>query len=161
MLFAKIGKDLIYVKPENHGLYIKDGLLGHIAEYTTAQMRKETLFGSLARSLLSFFGYDIGSDQSPTSQKERIPNPYLTQFAQALKQADDLEANEKKELIQKSKQDGIQTLEDSRVAQSTAPQLRELVQQYRQEYNNDLRNRFGNEINIKYDNLLTHAGMQQ
>lgn len=151
MLFGIVNpeKQHIYVKPENHGIYYYDGLIGHIGEFTTAQARKNTI----ARQILSYFGYELGTDDAENNRKERVPEKFLKQFVQAIREIDSLKEHEK-ELLKKAKQDGIQTLASPEIAQKTdAAKIQELLQEIHKEYGN-VQHRFGREIFIPNDRLL-------
>ena len=159
MLFGIVDPDKhhIYVKPENHGIYYADGLIGHIGEFALAQARKPTWVGSCAKGVLSYFGYDIGTDDDKNNRKERIPQQFLTEFTEAIKSDDNLKENHA-DLLKNAKVEGIKTLTKPELANSE--KIQKLLAEYRNEYDN-VENRYGREIHISRNNLLSLAGAQQ
>lgn len=159
MLFGIVDPDKhhIYVKPENHGIYYADGLIGHIGEFALAQARKPTWVGSCAKGVLGYFGYDIGTDDDKNNRKERIPQQFLTEFTEAIKSDDNLKENHA-DLLKNAKVEGIKTLTKPELANSE--KIQKLLAEYRNEYDN-VENRYGREIHISRNNLLSLAGAQQ
>ena len=172
ILFGKIdeNKQLIYIKPENHGLYFKDGLLGHIGEFAVAQTKKETWFGFISRSLLSAFGYTVSTDQGKGLRKERISSEFLRQFAEILEKDETFSSDQKKNLKAEAKKEGFKILCSIPIIQSASFKL--MVTKYLAKYENTdhkknetLANRTGDEVQlpsadyspIQDDRLLTLA----
>lgn len=70
----EIKKQLLFIKPENYGLYYKDGLIYHGKELLESWARKANL--------------TITKDDDPSYAKERIPTEFLKEFAEALEVSD-------------------------------------------------------------------------
>lgn len=94
-------KERIFLKPENYGLFIGDGALGHVSEYVTSLLRKKPE----ARAM----GLVKESDDDPSYRKERIPAEFLSDFAHALEKSN-LPEEQKNELLLLAKEEGIKSL---------------------------------------------------
>ncbi len=149
MLCGKIdeAKQLLYIKPENHGLYLYDGLPGHVHEYVMAQVRKSPRI----KGVLAWFGWNIGSDDAAENRKERIPVEFLQALDALLKNDSELSKDEKDQLSVAAKKQGLQTLTSEQVRKSA--ELKKLAEEYAKQYTN-LEMRHGREIIIKADDII-------
>lgn len=140
ILFGKIDNDrqLLFIKPENYGLYYKDGMLYHGVELVESKLRK--------------FGVTPKSDDDPSYAKERIPAAFLNDFAIEVA-ASGLPNDRQKELINLAMQDnwGIKILYfDALLANE---RFQALEKKYAQLYKH-LRLRSGREV------ILTNQDLQ-
>lgn len=142
-------KQLIYIKPENHGLYYQDGLLGHIAEFASAQARKDNRIANAFRAFCGWLGFAIGTDDADSFRKERIPKEFLVAFALNLKAASFAD-DQKQTFLAQAKRSGLQTLCNPALIQS--PEFQDMLTKYRAEYDN-LENRTGREVFLSHEEL--------
>lgn len=142
-------KQLIYIKPENHGLYYQDGLLGHIAEFASAQARKDNRIANAFRAFCGWFGIAIGTDDADSFRKERIPKEFLVAFALNLKAAS-FSDDQKQAFLAQAKKSGLQTLCNPALIQSS--EFQNMLTKYRAEYDN-LENRTGREVFLSHEEL--------
>lgn len=147
ILFGKIDQNqqLLFLKPENYGLYFKDGLVYHGKE----------LFESWARKA----GWTPTSDDDPSYAKERIPAAFLKDFLQALNETN-LPDKIKAEVAILAESDnwGIKILYfDNLLAQ---PSIAALEKKYAALYRN-LRLRSGREVVLSNQDLRTILRMVQ
>lgn len=149
ILFGKIDplRELIYIKPENHGLYYWDGLPGHGTELAAAQARKSPMIKGVA----AYCGYDLGSDDAINYRKERTPVEFLKSFETIMQNDKTLTSDEKKLLLDYVKTEGIKVL--TYEMSKNIPALQELKAQYEKEFDHlDLR--YGREVILKTDDIL-------
>lgn len=140
--------EIIYIKPENHGIYYKDGLPMHIGEFITAQARKR----SYVRTLLSYVGINIGTDDAENSRKERVIEGLSSQVAQALQNNESISNDKKKLIVKEVSKKGFQALQNPELANEE--QIKELLNTYREQYRLDhMEHRIGKEVVIRHDEL--------
>lgn len=141
LLFGKIDeqKQLLFIKPENYGLYYKDGFIYHGKEYIESIARK--------------FGYSKTSNDDPSYAKERVPTEFLKELKKALDQSN-LPEDEKERILIKANQDnwGMKILYSG--ALLTNPAINDLEKKYGSLYNH-LPLRTGREV------ILTHQDLQR
>lgn len=141
ILFGKIdqNKQLLFIKPENYGIYYKDGFIYHGSEFIESNARK--------------FGLTSKTDDDPSYAKERIPATFLKEFKAALA-ASGIPDKQQAELLALAKQDdyGIKILYyDDLLAK---PAVQELEQKYSKLFNH-LKLRTGREV------IITHQDLQK
>lgn len=139
ILFGKVNqeKNLIFIKPENFGLYYLDGLIAHGLELGESKLRK----AGVARK----------TDDDPTYRKERVPEQFLRDFDVALQQSG-IPDTERNQLIALAKKldGGIKTIYlDSLMGK---PAIQALEQKYKVLYDN-LPIRIGREVIITNEKL--------
>ncbi len=134
ILFGKIDeqKQLIFIKPENYGIYYKEGGLYHASEFIESQLRKK--------------GLTPKTDDDPSYAKERVPVAFIKDFKQALVDAEIPEARVNEIMaLAKSHDGGIKMLYfDDLLAKKP---IQDLEAKYARTYNH-LRLRTGREIII-------------
>ena len=142
----------IYIKPENYGLYYKDGFLMHAQEYGAAQVRKPNVFAQAARTIAGYLGYEISTDQALGFRKERIPPLFVAEFNQNLDQEDSIDLEQKKLLKNYVKINGYQTLFLPSIVK--APKFQDLIDKCRKDKRLDhLEDRIGEEVIFKHNEL--------
>lgn len=142
LLFGKIDekKQLMFIKPENYGLYYKDGFIYHGSELIESKARK--------------LGFATKSDDDPSYAKERIPKAFLTDFAKALQESGmDKESIARLALLAQKDDEGIKILYvDDALLQK--PAMKALEEKYAKLYTH-LRLRTGREV------ILTNQDLQR
>ncbi len=149
ILFGKIDEErhLMYIKPENHGLYKGDGFMGHATEFGVAQVRKIPTLRNAFNYVGGYWGYNLVSDDSETFRKDRVPEGFATAFKQAITTDSSLYSQEEKaQLLKDAKEQGFKTLY-SELAQRS-PTLQGLLEKYSKIYDH-MEYRQGREIILK------------
>ncbi|CAN5161318.1 hypothetical protein BH09DEP1_BH09DEP1_5230 [soil metagenome] len=139
ILFGKVdeAKQLIFIKPENFGIYYKDGFLYHGSEFIESVARKS--------------GFTKRTDDDPMYRKERIPDQFIKDFDVALRQAN-IQDKQRAELeaILANKEKGIKAIYFDDLM--SKPAIQELEQKYRGLYDH-LDMRIGREVIIRNQKL--------
>lgn len=148
LLFGKTDakRQLLFIKPENYGLYYKDGFLYHGSEFVESNARK--------------LGLTIKTDDDPSYAKERIPKKFLEDFTAALQEAGfQKDTLARLVLLAKNDDEGIKILYvDDALLQK--PPLKALEQKYAKLYNH-LRLRTGREVILTNQDLRTILRLRQ
>ncbi len=150
-------KQLIYIKPENHGLYYKDGVPGHGHELALAQARKSPMIKNL---FSNWFNIDLGSDDAENCRKERVPEKFLNEFAHALIREEILHPSVIIELHAMARHKGIQALFSPLAQRSQALEQLRIRYEISFEYDHP-EIRYGREVILTHDELLKACGLPQ
>lgn len=111
LLFGIVDRDkeLIFIKPENYGLYLWDGVLsgndgwgGHTWEFIAAQIRKNALAQRI--------GMVHKDDDHPDYAKERTPKHFLGTIKAALERVNNLAPSRYRDIMKIAQNDGIKML---------------------------------------------------
>lgn len=139
ILFGKVDqeKNLIFIKPENFGLYYLDGLIAHGLELGESKLRK--------------VGVAQKSDDDITYRKERVPTQFLKDFDAALRESNipDKERGELNALAKKL-DGGIKTIYFNGLL--SKPAIKALETKYKDLFDN-LPIRIGREVIITNQTL--------
>jgi hypothetical protein len=139
ILFGKVdeAKQLIFIKPENFGIYYKDGFLNHTYEFIESVARKS--------------GFTKRNDDDAMYRKERIPDQFIKDFDAALRQENVPDKN-RAELIVRAQniENGIKTIYFDGLM--SKPAIQALEQKYRGLYDH-LDMRIGREVIIRNQKL--------
>lgn len=112
-------RDLIFIKPENNGLYIHDGLKEHSHEYIVSNIRK--MPGAQTLGMVN------KTDDHPDYRKERTEKQFLAVFNAAVEQCN-LDNWLKEELKSMAKVEGKKTLFERRWMIKAIPEIAPLEQ---------------------------------
>lgn len=142
LLFGKSDpkRQLLFIKPENFGLYYKDGFIYHGKELGESKARK--------------LGFTTKSDDDISYAKERVPTAFLKDFTQALQESGmDKDSIARLLALAQKDDEGIKILYvDSALLQK--PALKALEEKYANLYTH-LRLRTGREVILTDQDLRT------
>ena len=167
MFFGKISEEqsLIFIKCENYGLYVNDGLKHHGVETLEAQVRKKlpkiiTILekrGWLSPELKEWVEEHLESDDAPHFKKERVPAQFLDELTQ-LFDSSSLSDEQKKDILKDAAVNGIKILYELQNNPSIADQIsgfKEFVDRYEHNPEYDHLNlRWGREIILTNPELI-------
>ena len=148
-------RNLIFIKPENYGLYYLDGIPMHGLELTLSLLRKSSTIP--IPYLSGFVQRWIGSDDDPTNRKERVPENFVKAMAAIITQAEksgEITAEVAKHIKLRIKIDGLKILTDDELMNKLKPAIQSVIKRYdnKQEFDH-LKLRTGREVIFKDSDL--------